>query len=299
MMAAACCHHDPELFTKPSGTLVQTGCLLGGFTMAMKAIITQEEHDALSEPFQAEYTTREEGGFILDVTGVGTFALEDVGGLKTTVSKLRTELQAAKDGVSAFGDLTPETATAAVAKAAELDKMDIPAKVAEASKAREQQLLTKHTADVKVVQDELDLTTTQLRKLMITDSATKALLGEKGSVDLLLPHVVNAAKIKRLDTGEYAVEVLDANGDVRLSPATGSTAPMTIAEFVTEMKSSDAYARAFEGTGASGSGGDNNSGGDGKGAGKPPKTVAADDQDGLNRNLEDIAAGKVEVTMDG
>lgn len=92
-----------------------------------------------------------------------------------------------------------------------------------------------------------------LHKHLISDAASRALAEHKGSMDLLLPHVVNACKVVRNpDTGEYAVTVLDDEGASRFDSAGGL---MGVAGLVAEMKTKEKFERAFDseakpGTGA-------------------------------------------------
>jgi len=92
-----------------------------------------------------------------------------------------------------------------------------------------------------------------LHKHLISDAASRALAEHKGSMDLLLPHVVNACKVVRdPDTGTYSVTVLDDEGASRFDSAGGL---MGVAGLVAEMKTKEKYERAFDseakpGTGA-------------------------------------------------
>lgn len=82
-----------------------------------------------------------------------------------------------------------------------------------------------------------------LSKHLVSNVATAALAKHKGSVELLLPHVQSHAEVVRDDNGEYSVRVKDAEGSHRMN---GSGGWMSIDELVAEMKTKDAFARAFE-----------------------------------------------------
>ena len=91
-----------------------------------------------------------------------------------------------------------------------------------------------------------------LHKHLISDAASRALAEHKGSMDLLLPHVVNACKVIRKEDGSYAVTVLDNEGASRFDSAGGL---MGVAGLVAEMKTEEKFERAFDseakpGTGA-------------------------------------------------
>jgi len=92
-----------------------------------------------------------------------------------------------------------------------------------------------------------------LHKHLISDAASRALAEHKGSMDLLLPHVEKACRVVRNpDTGDYAVTVLDDQGDSRFDSA---GALMGVTGLVAEMKTQEKFERAFDsetkaGTGA-------------------------------------------------
>jgi hypothetical protein len=90
-----------------------------------------------------------------------------------------------------------------------------------------------------------------LAKHLISNVATGALAKHKGSVDLLLPHVQSQAEVVRDDEGTYSVRVKDADGSHRMN---GSGGWMGVDELVAEMKTKEAFARAFESEVAGGTG---------------------------------------------
>jgi len=81
--------------------------------------------------------------------------------------------------------------------------------------------------------------------------ATSAIAEAKGIPALLLPHVKSAVKVVEMN-GQYTVQVVDGNGNERIMDGKGT--PMTIADYVAEMKKSEVYGRAFDGNDAHGSG---------------------------------------------
>lgn len=82
-----------------------------------------------------------------------------------------------------------------------------------------------------------------LSKHLISDAASRALADAKGSIELLLPHVLNQCKVVKEDGGSYRVTVLDAQGDSRFD---GSGGLMGVTDLVNEMKTQDKFGRAFE-----------------------------------------------------
>ena len=90
-----------------------------------------------------------------------------------------------------------------------------------------------------------------LSKHLISDAASRALAEHKGSIDLLLPHVLASCKMVRKDSGDYGVTVLDAQGDARLDSAGGF---LGVGGLVAEMKTQEKFGRAFESEAKDGSG---------------------------------------------
>lgn len=226
--------------------------------MALKAVVDtlDDAPETLREHYRAG-TANEgtEGKFVLAVEAVGGFALEDVSGLKSALGKERTTREKLERDVVKFKDLDPEKAREALAKLEELGSLD-PAKEAdkiantkfEAAKA---QLLEKHTGEIIAREERIGFLSKAVENLLIDAAATAALAEAKGSVQLLLPHVKAHARVKEVD-GKFTVEVVDAAGNGRIADAKG--APMGIKDLVAEMRESDAFARAFEGEGHSGTG---------------------------------------------
>ncbi len=102
----------------------------------------------------------------------------------------------------------------------------------------------KSLSDVTAVKDnELTEMRAALSKHLISDAASRALAEHKGSIDLLLPHVLASCRMVRQDNGDYGVTVLDAQGDARFDSAGGL---MGVGGLVAEMKSQDKFGRAFE-----------------------------------------------------
>lgn len=270
--------------------------------MALAAII--DNLDSVAENIRPEYKPAPGGkGFILDVTPVGTVSLEDVGNLKKALTTERAAAKQASEKLKLFEGIDPEAARGALEKVSELGNLTLDQKVEQQLKIREQQLEQKHKTSVDKLSGELKEATGQLEKNLVTSVATTALAAKKGSVELLLPHVKSQTRMRKIDGVGYVTEILDSQGNPRISPSSGSTALMTIEELVDEMSASDAYSRAFDASGATGSGATtatngssaansavkNNSRG-------PVKTVSRKDKLAMSQNLDKIASGEVQVS---
>lgn len=238
-----------------------------------------------------EIYAESDGKFVLQVEPVDGLALEDVSGLKSALSKERTANSDLKKRLESFKDLDPEEARKAMEKVEEFANFDPDAAAAERIKAREEQMLKKHRAEVEKLTSEFDSLRGQLEQTLIDEAATKAIASEKGSVELLLPHVAKHTRMRRLDDGRYIAEVIDPDGNPRISNAQGSTAPMTIPELVQEMKSSTTFSRAFEGTNSSGGGATGGS----TESKSPVRSIRWSDSEAMSANLEDIASGKIQI----
>lgn len=222
--------------------------------MSLQAILKQEAFDALSDSLKSEYKKQQDGTFLLDVTPVNDFALENVKGLKTALSSERSTREELEKKFKAFDGLEVDKAREALRKVEEMASWKPEDKVKEQIEAIKNQLIEKHKGELGARDGSIQSLNKQLEKVLIDAESVKAISENKGSSKLLLPHVRGFTRMKKLDNGEFAVEVIDEKGQARISPTSGSTAPMSISELIAEMKTQDAFAPAFEGSGASGSG---------------------------------------------
>jgi hypothetical protein len=265
------------------------GCRKELFMLAAK--IDKAKFDSLSDALKAEYKLQSDGSYLLDVSPVNGFALEDVTGLKTALSQERSAKEAAERKVEAFKDIDPTKAKEAIAKVGEMANWTPEQKVKEQIEVVKTQLSEKHTGEKGKLEAQLKKLAGQLEKIMVDAEASKAIAENKGSIQLLLPHVRASTRIKVTDAGEFIVEVVDDKGNVRLSPAAGSTAPMSVVELVSAMKTNATFAPAFAGSGASGTGA--SGGGAGGGTGGNQFTLsAADSKDPAKYRAAKEAAAK-------
>ncbi len=222
--------------------------------MSLPAKINEEAYTKLSEEIKKEYKKQSDGTFLLDVLAVDGFAMEDVKGLKTALSSERTQREAAESKIKSFEGVDAAKAREALKKVEEMANWTPEDKVKEQTDAFKKQLEDKHRGELGKKDEVLTTLTKQLEKVMIDAEAIKAITENKGSATLLLPHVRNSTRMKQTEKGDYVVEIYNNDGSTRISPIAGSTAPMTISEFVAEMKSNETFAPAFDGTGATGTG---------------------------------------------
>ena len=249
--------------------------------MPLKAVCSQEEFEGLPEGQQQLYKQAEDGRYWVDIAPVSwtegatthMVAVEDVGSLKTTLSKQKEQIAGFKTQVKIFEGIDPEEARSAIKKMAELGEIptdgDIRKQVEQRVEVIRAQLEGKHknkmtARDGLMTQtaEKLRLREDQLKRQLIDNAAIQAITAEKGSVELLLPHVQKRCRCVESEDGkDYIVQVLDPNGNEALSAATGSIEPMTIPELIGQMKESPTYAVAFQGTQAAGAGANSSGGG--------------------------------------
>lgn len=270
-----------------------------------------DSKDGLAEDIAAEYepgTDALEGKFILQTKAAGGLAVEDVAGLKKSLEASRGEVNVAQKKLKTFDGISdPKAAKDAMKKVAEMAGWDPDKEVSEKIAAREAELIKVHTEALTKETSRGDGLASQLEKTLVIAAATEAIQKAGGRIQLLLPHVRNQVRMKQSEGGDFIAEVFDP---VNKSPRVGDTQgnPMTIPALVAEMKASDDFAAAFDGTGSTGggaggggagnaeSGKKGGSGGDAptKKTGKVP-TVSRSDQTAMNDNWEKIAKGEVEV----
>lgn len=218
--------------------------------MALKAILDTVE--GLPADVAKEYGKDEQSGkFVLQVAPVGGFALENVEGLKTALGKERENTRKAGETLKAFEGLDPDKARDALTKVTEMTNWTPEQKVKEQIEAIKAQLLDAHGKEKGTLEKKLSSYQKQLTNALIIQAATAAIAEQKGVVELLLPHVERSTRIRESDSGQFVVEVVDKDGNLQVD-RNGNA--LTIAQLVEKMRASDTFARAFEGSGASGSG---------------------------------------------
>lgn len=268
----------------------------------LRAIL--ESVEELSEVLRKEYTEQTSGPltgkFLLDVEAVGGVELRDTEALKGALGRERENARLAAEKLKQFDDLDPIQAREALKKVDEMRDWNPEQKLQEGIKAREAQLLTKHSESLSTKQVEVDGLTSQLEKVLIINAATLAISAQKGNPKLLLPHVLAQTRMRKSDNGQFIVDVIGDDGIARVGDASGGA--MSIPQLIEEMKGQDDFSVAFAGSGASGSGAGSGSGSGSGSEGRKvgvPKTINASDQAAIDANIEGIADGTIIVVQDG
>jgi len=228
-----------------------------------KAIVDSLE--GLSDQLKAEYfkveaghplAAKHLGKFALKVDAVDGVEMQDVTGLKNSLSAARSERDEWKGKVLKLGDdFDVEAARAALAKVKEMDNWKPDDKVREQIDSAKRQLVEKHTKEVNDLRTALSARDREVEELLVDVEIDRAVLEQKGNPKLLRPAIKSSCRVVRGADGKPTVQILQADGkNIRLSGKSGSTENMTITEFVESLKSDDAFAPAFSGTGTKGVG---------------------------------------------
>lgn len=218
--------------------------------MALKLEVTTL--DEVPEASRALYKEAD-GKFRLDVD------ISDA--LKDATSKANREAAQSRHLIKAWEKLgkSPdeiEELLAAHAKAEE----DKAAKGGEWDKLK-LQMVEKHGKELEGERAKGTRLRGTLERHLIDGAATAAIAEAKGVPQLLLPHVRAHVKVVE-ENDEFVARVVDAKGDPRVD---GKGNFMSIGDLVSEMRQNEVFGRAFESSGAGGSGTPPNGGG-----GKPP-----------------------------
>ena len=221
--------------------------------------LTIDSVEGLDDATKALYQQKD-GKFVLDVEGV-----EDTSALKGALQKERKAAETASKMVKRWESLgkTPDEIEELLAAQQKADE-EKATKAGEWDKLRAQ-MNEKHQSDLRQKDETLAQMRKRLEGELIDSRAVSAIAAAKGIPDLLLPHVQRHVKVDE----NYNVVVVDAKGDPRVN---GKGEPLTISDLVSEMKQSDIFGRAFEGSGQSGSGMQ-----PGNGGGNPQATVKYED----------------------
>lgn len=258
--------------------------------MALKARIAKAIYDALNDTLKAEY--KEDGDdFVLDVTPVAGYALENIEGLRTTLSKLKADVTSQKKLLKDFevdGEMIdPSQVHDLLKKFKDMGNLT-PEQLAETKvKSALEQQQTQFNKQISQKDTLIGSLRGHLEKVLIDQSATSVLASKGGNIKLLLPHIKSSLKVVEDDQG-FSVKVIGADGNPRVSVNRGTTSDMTLEQLVEELAASEDFSMAFTSQSKPGGGTPSSR------PGSQSNGVRKVSQEQLNQHsLEDIAAGKV------
>jgi DNA-binding transcriptional MerR regulator len=206
--------------------------------------------DAVPENARGAYTQREDGKFVLDADKESiesTFTP----GLKSALQnerKTATERGKALETWNKLG-ISPEDAQKLLEEKQERERKDAEAKGQ--WDTLKDQLNQRHAQEKETLASEINALSGTINTLLIDNEAVRACQDLKGESTLLLPAIRSQTRVIK-QGNEYITQVLDKNGNPRIGGADGSL--MTVRQLVEELKADPVYGRAFDGSGASGSG---------------------------------------------
>ena len=219
--------------------------------MSLKLKVNADEFKGLPEGIRGLYEEKD-GSYVLGVDGI-----EDTSGLKSALEKERKSRSDYEKAARAWQGLgkSPEEIAEILQKQADAEKAKLEQK-GEWDKLRAQ-LVDSHgkelsARDKLIAEKEAEIQRRQsaLESYLIDAAATSAIAAEKGIPELLLPHVQRQVKVID-DQGKYVVRVLTPDGTPRMN---SKGEYLGVKDLIAELKGNDIYGRAFEGSGASGSG---------------------------------------------
>jgi len=180
-------------------------------------------------------------------------------GVHSALKKERENAKAAKASLAAFEGIDPD----------QYRKMVTEREQAEAQRQKSQgdwdarELKLQESFDAKLTTvmgerdaalSERDAKATALDTHLRGKAAIEEIAAQGGSIKLLEDIVLRNTKLVE-DDGKQVIRVLDTNGVPRLKDGAKNAADfMGLPEYVASLKDSDDFARAFEGSGASGVG---------------------------------------------
>lgn len=232
--------------------------------MSLSAVVASL--DSVPEALREHYQKGDDGRHYLNVNGVDD--MPAVAGLKRKNTELLTEKKAVQEKLDALG-VTPEE-LADLRKRAEVQggdqKLDEARKAWDAEKAAMSAAAQKETAKWK---EEADAEREAARNYFLDAEITKAVTEAKG-VPELLGHVIRGQlDVQRTDGNKFNLRVLGPDGQPRIKDSQGN--PYALSDLVADLKQDPKYGRAFEASGAAGSGATGSSGSRGGGAANPFK----------------------------
>lgn len=212
--------------------------------------VAVESLDAIPENARGAYRQDADGKrWLLDAEDFSTEG-EDVGALRRAHERTKAALREKErklldlQGVDAEEYKTLKAEREAREREEAEKKGHYDKLLAEKDKAYAKELETKES--------ERRAALAAVEEYVIDAQATAAIVSAKGKARLLLPLVKAQLKATKGEDGKYRVMVLDSDGEERRNPKT--SAPLSIAELVAEMKADPDLGQAFEGSGATGGG---------------------------------------------
>jgi hypothetical protein len=256
-----------------SGMLLKRRNAERNHKMSILAEVNQKAFDGLTGTVELKslYAQQENGMFRLDVESVNGVALEDVTGLKSSLSKTLDREKLAnkqkKEIEAKFDGIEPDKAREAIAKLEEFASGKFDDKGKAQIEAAVNQFKDKSAKEAEVLKKEIEKQKTEAEKWKAaavkktTSTEINGAIAKAGANPNLSYYLETVTKPELQEDGTVKLIIYDKQGNVKLTNKSGSVEPMTIEEHVAELKGIDSFAAFFPGTGASGSGATGGTGG--------------------------------------
>ena len=185
--------------------------------------------------------------------------VQDVTGLRNTVSALRTENKALKKKAEPLEELGEDDDVEALIAAgrAELERQRTGKPIPEVETVRTT-MQKAHEKEVTKLRSEIDGMNATLEEVLI-ENEVRAVSSDptiKANAVLLMPHIRQQTKIVKVedDAGKVRFEARAIDPKTKQERVDGKGNPLNVRGLVAELKGNADYADAFQGSGASGSG---------------------------------------------
>lgn len=221
----------------------------------------------LPEGLRETAKQREGGGFVVDTLAEG-WAVENIAGLKKSLSEARGERDTFRKTLAAFGDLSPDVASEAREALEKLRAGQLRgSKEIDEYKAS----IEKKMADERAaLEGKLKARTEALRDRMIRGELAPVIakLGGGDSMDAILTLAERSIRLEEAPDGTLRHSIVDAAGKPRVTKKGGSADPLGLDELIVEMREAPSTRGLFKVSATGGSGGSSQSGGSGRSVGR-------------------------------
>lgn len=245
--------------------------------MALKAIL--DSVDDLDEGVAKLYTQQNDGPakgkFLLNVESVGGFGLENVSGLKSSLSKERADRESFEKKLKSFEGLDPEAARDALKRLEDGGgEGDKDAKTQERIDAIRKQMETAHQKalserDAKIAEMGGQLNSAALAAAKVSALDKHGAIPERRPV--IEAYLDRFLKVEEVN-GKREIKVVDQDGNPQIA---NDGSNMDVTRFVEGLRNDEAFAPFFKGTEASGGGSSS------KNASPGGKTISRGEFDGI------------------
>lgn len=213
----------------------------------LKGRVKKDDYDKLTPELQGFYELDGDWAYLKEGE------TEDVEGLKSALEKEKRMATERQQRLEAFKDIDPAKYKEAVDSLKRIEEMekDIAIKIDSATK----QVTEKYEKQIKDREKTITFLSSQL-EVALVDSSLLSAMGDKViSPKVLLPHAKQRVKMIADEKKKtFVVNVVDTDGNVRISQKSKDNSPMTMQELIEEMGNEDDFKPLFKASTAAGSG---------------------------------------------